>query len=167
MKLKYLKSINECHFPELFEMKKKDLESDNMQHLISEFGGDENRAREDFDWFYDLLVELNGGGYIYRVVFMPNLKLFNKKDVGIHWTHSEEKAKDLIPSLKEMIYVDEGYDIDDYEPYIIEGKIKPNNIDFESSMGAFCECYWEEEINIKDKRKLEIVSVKKLEDSEV
>jgi len=157
-----VEKTNECHFQELFEMKKKDLKADNLDHLISEFGGDEERAREDFDWFYNILVDLNGGGYIYRIVFLTDLKLFNEKNIGKYWTHDEDKAEDLINKLKDMIFVDEGYDIDDYKPYIIEAKIEPNNIDFESSMSAFCEFPWEEEVNIKKNKKLKIISIKKV-----
>jgi len=157
-----IKITKECHFSELFEMKKKDLESDNLEHLISEYGGDEERAREDFDWFYELLKELNSGGYIYRIIFLPDLKYLNKSKFGEHWTHSEEKAKDLINSLKDMIFVDEGFDIDDYKPYLIESKTVPDNIDFEGSMSAFCECPWEEEINIKNQKKIKIRSVKEI-----
>ena len=65
-----------------------------------------------------------------------------------------------------MIFVEEGYEIDDYEPYIIEVKIFPNNIDFESSMSAFCEFPNEEEINIKPnktkKAQIEIKSITKV-----
>ncbi|NPV12815.1 MAG: hypothetical protein HPY57_13600 [Ignavibacteria bacterium] len=163
-----IKRTNECHFPELFEMKKKDLEADNLDHLISEFGGDEERAREDFNWFYNILVNLNKGGYIYRIIFLPDLKYLNKEELGSHWTHDEDKAKDLIRSLKDMIIVDiDDYDIDDYEPYLITAKIKPNNIDFEKSMGSFCKNYLEEEINVKNQKKIEIVSIKKLNLNEI
>lgn len=151
----------ECHFPELFEMKKKDLESDNLEHLISQYG-DEERAREDFDWFYELLKELNSGGYIYRIIFSPDLKYLHKSNYGEHWTHSDEKAKDLINSLKDMIFVDDGFEIDDYKPFLIEAKTNPDNIDFESSMSAFCECPWEEEINIKSQKNIKIISIKSI-----
>lgn len=155
------KQINECHFPEVLEMKKENIKKDNIQKLINYYN-DEDVANEDFDRFYAILDELNSGGYIYRIVFLPDLKMLNKKKLGKHWTHSKDKAIDLIYKLKDCIFVDEGYDIDDYKPYLIEGKIKSDNIDFESSMYYFTEFPDEEEINIKDQNKLEIKSIKKV-----
>lgn len=160
-----IKMTKECHFPELFEMKKKDLEADNLDHLISQYG-DEERAREDFDWFYELLKNLNSGGYIYRIIFLPDLKYLHKSNYGEHWTHSVEKAKDLVSKLKDMIFVDEGFDIDEYKPFLIEAKTNPDNIDFESSMSAFCEFPWEEEINIKNQKNIKIISIRELKEWE-
>ena len=53
------------------------------------------------------------------------------------------------------------YDKDDYEPYIVEAKLDPDNINFESSMSNFCELPHEEEVNLKDDKKLKIISIKK------
>jgi hypothetical protein len=61
-----------------------------------------------------------------------------------------------------MITVDiEDYDIEDYEPYIIEAKTEPDNINFEHSMSAFCEFPNEQEVNLKDESKIKIISIKK------
>ena len=164
-KLKKYKELFECHFPELFEMKKEEFSS-NLETLINHYD-DEERAKEEFDWFWDTLTELNSGGYIYRVVFLPDLKYLDRDDLGSCWTVDKENARSLVNNLHDMLELGEydhgkEYDKEDYEPYLIEAKTETNNINFNDSMSQFCELPHEQEINLIDNKKVEIKSIEKI-----
>jgi len=160
-RLKKYNQMFECHFPELFEMKSEELKNDdNFPYLVDQYG-DEERANEEWNWFFDQLVEINSGGYIYRLVFLRTLNDLDDGELGEHWTLTKENAKELEDTLRNQFFPEEG-DIDDYDSYIIEVKTDPDNVDFESSMSQFCEYPWEQEINLKDDTKVKIISVEKL-----
>lgn len=135
----------------------------DLENLEKQYN-DKERAKKDFDWFYELLKKLDNGGYLYRIIFLTGLDKLNQ-ELGEHWTHNEEKAKDLIHNLYDMLDPEAGYDKEEYEPYLVTVQTKPDNIDIDSSMNNFCNIPYEEEVNIIDINKLKIISVEKIKTS--
>jgi hypothetical protein len=119
------------------EMKLSEL--DNPERFISEFGGDEERAKDDLEYYTDTIEGLNSnGGDIYRLVFLEDMSDLNTDDLGEHWCVDSNQLSNFYDSLDDQIGL----------PYLITAKLESNKVNIEMSYGQYEELPHELEVNL-------------------
>lgn len=108
--------------------------------------GDEIRAKEEFDYYNNILNDYQKNGCIlYRIIFLKNISDLDRNNIGNYWTIE----KDNISSFYHNIKVDD----DNIIPYLITAKFNPNSIDIETSWNNFSQLPDEQEIYTKKEPK--------------
>jgi hypothetical protein len=107
------------------------LDYNEYKSLLVDNYGDEERGKEEFDYYNKLITDYQDNGCdLYRLVFLNDITELNTKEIGNHWTFN----KDEINRYYNNIVVD-----DDKKqiPFLITGYFKPNSIDLETSWKNF------------------------------
>jgi len=144
MKYKYLKEYSN------FEYKYSDLLSnseyfDYLEDLKTNTDWDDERAKEDLDYYLDIVGNLiKNGGQIYRIVWLFSESDLNDDDLGEHWTIDPDFGN-FYGNLENEEEDDDG---NTSKPYLIIAKIEPNNINLDDSLSYYTELPNELEINI-------------------
>ena len=130
----------------LSEMKLSEL--NNPERFISEFGGDEERAKDDLEYYTEVIEDLNSnGGEIYRLVFLEDMSDLNIDELGEHWCIDSDQLSNFYNSLDDQIGL----------PYLITAQLEPNQVNVELSYGQYEQLPYELEVNLlSDPKKYDI-----------
>jgi len=118
-----------------------------LEELKLNTNWDDERAREDLDYYIDKVSELqNNGGHIYRLVWLFDEKNLDSENLGDHW-NIDGDFDNFYGNLENRESDENG---NERKPYLIIAKIKPGNINIDDSFQYYTELPNELEINLNE-----------------
>ena len=120
---------------------------DNLEDLKLSTDWDDNRAKEDLDYYLGKIETLQkNGGLIYRLVWLFSEDELNKDILGYHWNIDGD-----FDNFYNSLETTESNDIgNEKKPFLIIAKTKPGNIKLSDSISYYTELPTELEINLEE-----------------
>lgn len=125
----------------------------NLEQIIKDVSneyGDNKTGEEHTIWYLTELKYLyENGGEIYRIVFLKNINKLKKDKLGNHWTFDKE-FQGVYGNIEDR----------SKQAYLLTAKVKPGDIDVDTSLGQFVVLPQETEIYIENGIP-ELINIKK------
>jgi hypothetical protein len=119
--------------------------SDYLEDLKLNTNWDDERAKEDLDYYINIVSKLQkDGGKIYRLVWLFDEKGLNTENLGYHW-NIDGDFDNFYNSLENRETDEDG---NERKPFLIIAKINPNSINIDDSFSYYTELPTELEINL-------------------
>jgi len=119
--------------------------NDYLEDLKLNTDWDDKRAKEDLDYYIDILSKLQkDGGKIYRLVWLFDERGLNSTDLGFHW-NIDGDFDNFYNSLENRESDDDG---NERKPFLIIANINSNSINIDDSFSYYTELPIELEINL-------------------